>query len=106
MDWLDWAFDFSNAGLAAMWSTFVLSVVFALFMRKTAWEGVAFRAGFIVFVVFSVMLTVYNGVHSTAGIGGMFMIAYVSIVAFPTAGIVRLVMSLFRKMRAARAASD
>ena len=31
-DWLAWVFDFSNAGFVAMWSTFVLSVAFALFL--------------------------------------------------------------------------
>ncbi|OYW43107.1 MAG: hypothetical protein B7Z38_02760 [Rhodobacterales bacterium 12-64-8] len=85
-----------------MWSTFVLSTAFALLFRKVAWEAAGFWAAFSVFVFVSVVLTVFNGVRSTAPIGGMFMIAYVSIVAFPTAGIVRLLMRLVRSILASR----
>lgn len=63
--------------------------------------GDGIRAAFGVFVFFSVMLTVFNGVQSTGAIGAVFLIAFVSIVAFPTAGIVRFLMLVFGKSKAA-----
>jgi len=91
---------------AVMWSTFVLSAAFALLFRKLAWEATGFWAAFVAFLFFSVTLTVFNGVQSTGAIGAMFMIAYVSIVAFPTAGVVRLLMGLVRAMRAPPPGAD
>lgn len=99
MDWMAWTFSYAygNSMTVAMWSTFALAVAFAVLVRRWSWAEAAFFAGFTVFVVFSVMLTVYNGIRSTSGLGSMFLIACVTIVAFPTAGIVRLVMRTFRK---------
>ena len=110
MDWLASVFYYPHPAYnlvpAVMWTTFVVSVAFALFLRKKSWGAAGFLAALIVFVFFSVVLTLYNGVRSTAAIGGMFMIGYVSIVAFPTAATLRIGMSILRKMRAARPASD
>lgn len=103
MDWLAWVFVFSNGNVtaAALWSTFALALLFTLLLPKLAWGVTGFWAAFVVFVAFSVMLTLYNGVRSTAAIGGMYMIVYVTVVAFPTAGIVRLAMRLIGGFRRA-----
>jgi len=103
MDWFASVFYYPypayNLMPAVLWTTFVFTTAFTLIVRRMAWAAAAFWAGLIVLAFFSVMLTLYNGVRSTAAIGGMFMIAYVSIVAFPTAGIVRVVTSLVRRLR-------
>lgn len=103
MDWLAWVFVYSNgnAWIAAQRSTFVLSFLFTLLLPKLPWGVTGVWAAFVVFVVFSVMLTVFNGVRSTAPIGGMHMIFYVTLVAFPTAAIVRLVMRLVGRLKRA-----
>jgi hypothetical protein len=110
MDWLAAVFVYGHPDSltypVVMWSTFILAVAFTLLFRKLAWEATGFRAAFAVFVFFSVMLTVFNGVQSTGAIGAMFMIAYVSIVAFPTAGAVRLLMGLVGAFRAPPTAAD
>lgn len=104
MDWLAAVFSDGHPDSltypVVMWSTFILAVAFTLLFPKLAWEATGFRAAFTVFVFFSVMLTVFNGVQSTGAIGGMFMIAFVTIVAFPTAGIVRFLMLVFGKPKA------
>lgn len=105
MDWLAAVFLYGHPDSitfpAVMWSTFVLSAAFTLLFRKLAWEAAGFRAACTAFAFFSVMLTVFNGVQSTGAIGAVFMIAYVTIVAFPTAGIVRFLMLVFGKPKAA-----
>ncbi len=105
MDWLAAVFSYGHPHSltypVVMWSTFVLAAAFTLLFRKLAWEATGFRAAFAVFVFFSVMLTVFNGVQSTGAIGAVFLIAFVSIVAFPTAGIVRFLMLVFGKSKAA-----
>lgn len=110
MDWVAAVFVYGHPNSirepAVMWSTFILAAAFTLLFRKLAWEATGFRAAFIVFVFFSVMLTAFNGVRSTGAIGAIFMIAYVSIVAFPTAGIVRLLMGLVRAIRGTPPAAD
>lgn len=104
MDWLAAVFVYGHPDSitfpVVMWTTFVLAAAFTLLVRKLSWEATGFRAAFAVFVFFSVMLTVFNGVQSTGAIGAMFMIAYVSIVAFPAAGIVRFLMLVFGKSKA------
>lgn len=105
MDWLAAVFSYGHPHSftypVVMWSTFVLAAAFTLLFRKLAWEATGLRAAFAVFVFFSVMLTVFNGVQSTGAIGAVFLIAFVSIVAFPTAGIVRFLMLVFGKSKAA-----
>ena len=105
MDWLAAVFSYGHPHSltypVVMWSTFVLAAAFTLLFRKLAWEATGFRAAFAVFVFFSVMLTVFNGVQSTGAIGAVFLIAFVSIVACPTAGIVRFLMLVFGKSKAA-----
>ena len=105
MDWLAAVFSYGHPHSltypVVMWSSFVLAAAFTLLFRKLAWEATGFRAAFGVFVFFSVMLTVFNGVQSTGAIGAVFLIAFVSIVAFPTAGIVRFLMLVFGKSKAA-----
>ena len=105
MDWLAAVFSYGHPHSltypVVMWSTFVLAAAITLLFRKLAWEATGFRAAFAVFVFFSVMLTVFNGVQSTGAIGAVFLIAFVSIVAFPTAGIVRFLMLVFGKSKAA-----
>ena len=105
MDWLAAVFSYGHPHSltypVVIWSTFVLAAAFTLLFRKLAWEATGFRAAFAVFVFFSVMLTVFNGVQSTGAIGAVFLIAFVSIVAFPTAGIVRFLMLVFGKSKAA-----
>lgn len=110
MDWLAAVFVYGHPDSilfpVVMWSTFVLSVAFTLLFRKLAWEAAGFWAAFAAFLFFSLTLTVFNGVQSTGAIGAMFMIAYVTIVAFPTAGIVRLLRGIARSMFGARKPAD
>lgn len=110
MDWLASVFVYGHPDSilvpTVMGSTFLFSAALALLLRRLSWEAVGFWAGFSVFLFFSVMLTAYNGVRSTASIGGMFMIAYVSIVSFPTAGVVRLLMYLVRRLAGAQTAAE
>ncbi len=80
-----------------MLATLIMSLALTLLLAKKSWTGTGLLAAFVVFVSFSVMLTVANGVQSTGALGSIFLWFNVSIVAFPTAGIVRAVMSLFRK---------
>ncbi len=103
MNWAEWLFGISsgNAIRAAMLVTFVLSLAFALFLQKRTWSEAALWAAGSVIVVFSVISAINSGVGPWSPVGFGITLAYLSLVAFPTAAIVRLLMSLVRKARAA-----
>jgi hypothetical protein len=108
MDWLAWVFDISSGNTlrAAMLITFVLSLAFALFLQKWTWPKAALWAAGGVLVVFSVIAGITHGVGPKSPIGFGIALAYLSLVAFPTTGIVRLLMSAARKIRAAGMTAD
>lgn len=89
-DWLDSVFRYPSETLLPIFmvSVFIASVVCALLFRRMSWTSAALLAVFVVLAIFSVVLTAYNGVRSTSGLGSIFLFVYGSIVAFPTAGLI------------------
>jgi hypothetical protein len=103
MDWLEWQFDISsgNAIRTAMLITFVLSLALALFLQRMKWFETALWACGSVILVLSAFLAITTGVGPMSPVGFGIMLAYLSIVAFPTTGIMRLMIGAVRKVRSA-----
>lgn len=102
MDWLASVFRYpAEASLSViMWSTFVLTAALGVVRRQASWAETGLLGALAAWLIFSDVFTLYNGIQSTGAIGGMFLWAYVSIAAFPTAGLAGIVRWAVRVMRA------